>query len=153
MTAADKYKAFKKTYEEARKALSEQAGQAFKEMAKELFEKFPKLHSFQWNQYTPYFADGDPCVFSVNSDEDQISVNGMVGYDCESLSYDGKSTYNTGELPEGFETREAAEEAYSAVANFIRQFDDEILLDLYGDHCEVTVNRDGKAVVESYDHD
>ena len=27
----------------------------------------PYIHSFGWNQYTPYFNDGDACVFSVGS--------------------------------------------------------------------------------------
>lgn len=26
----------------------------------------PTMHSFGWTQYTPYFNDGEPCVFGVN---------------------------------------------------------------------------------------
>jgi hypothetical protein len=27
----------------------------------------PDIHSFGWRQYTPYFNDGEPCVFSVDN--------------------------------------------------------------------------------------
>lgn len=27
----------------------------------------PVIHDFGWSQYTPYFNDGDPCVFKANS--------------------------------------------------------------------------------------
>jgi len=152
MTAADKYKEFKKTYEEARKQLSEQAGQAFKEMAKELFERFPTMESFSWNQYTPYFDDGDECVFRVNSDAESISINGLDGYDVEQVGYDGKTIYNPGAYPEGM-SKEDSLLVYDAVAEFLNQFDDEILLDLYGNHSTITIHRNGKAEVETYDHD
>lgn len=80
MTATDKYKQFKKTYEDARKALSKQAGQAFKEMAKEIFDKYPNMESFSWQEYTDYFNDGDTCHFHVHADAESITINGLRGY-------------------------------------------------------------------------
>lgn len=35
------------------------------EMFKKMFEDVPELASMRWRQYTPYFNDGDPCVFRV----------------------------------------------------------------------------------------
>jgi len=32
-----------------------------------IFEEYPNIDSISWNQYTPYFNDGDPCEFSVNT--------------------------------------------------------------------------------------
>jgi len=36
--------------------------EVFNDWCKEIFEKHPKVESFGWNQYTPYFNDGDTCV-------------------------------------------------------------------------------------------
>ena len=41
---------------------------------KELFKKHKSLQSFSWNQYTPYFNDGEECVFGAYTD--YISING-----------------------------------------------------------------------------
>jgi hypothetical protein len=38
---------------------------SFADLFKEVFEKYPEIKSFSWNQYTPYFNDGDECLFSV----------------------------------------------------------------------------------------
>lgn len=38
----------------------------FGELFKAFFEENPEIHSIQWTQYTPYFNDGDECVFEVN---------------------------------------------------------------------------------------
>ena len=46
----------------------------FEDGCKNIFEKYPKIESFGWNQYTPYFNDGETCFFSVNTD--WIYING-----------------------------------------------------------------------------
>lgn len=38
-----------------------------RERAQQIFEQHSDLDSFGWTQYTPYFNDGDACVFGVNS--------------------------------------------------------------------------------------
>ena len=53
----------------------------FEDGCKNIFEKYPKIESLGWNQYTPYFMDGDTCVFSANTD--YLSVNGEYVDDCE----------------------------------------------------------------------
>jgi len=40
---------------------------ALHEEFKNFFESYPEIKSIVWNQYTPYFNDGEECVFSVNS--------------------------------------------------------------------------------------
>lgn len=48
----------------------EQFRKAATEKLKEFFVKFweenPAIKAVTWNQYAPYFNDGDPCEFSVN---------------------------------------------------------------------------------------
>jgi len=57
----------------------EQAKEMFSEITKELFEKHPRLISFGWKQYTPYFDDGDECIFSAHTGEPYI--NGVYSDD------------------------------------------------------------------------
>lgn len=60
--------------------------------------------------------------------------------------------YNEGQFPKGM-TKEEADSAYEAVSEFLNQFDSEIFMDLYGDHAEITIYRDGCAIVaEHTDH-
>lgn len=54
-------------YEKAKNFLSEQIqNKLFKEYT-HLFTLNPTLKAISWTQYTPYFNDGDECLFSVNS--------------------------------------------------------------------------------------
>lgn len=53
--------AFAKTQEEFRAKMTEE----FKGLFKEFFEEYPEIVAVGWNQYTPYFNDGDTCEFSV----------------------------------------------------------------------------------------
>jgi hypothetical protein len=36
-----------------------------KEKFKELFIKYPEIETASWTQYTPFFADGDICIFGL----------------------------------------------------------------------------------------
>jgi hypothetical protein len=76
-----------------------------KEMVSELQKEFPlilqpllhkdeTIKSISWNQYTPYFNDGDECTFSVHNDD--IYVNGEDLYDMEGYeqSYSRKNGRN-----------------------------------------------------------
>ena len=38
----------------------------FNQIIKLFFDECPKVQAVVWSQYTPYFNDGDECVFSVN---------------------------------------------------------------------------------------
>lgn len=52
--------------EEMRKAHMKELQGEFNEIIKLFFEECPKVQAVVWSQYTPYFNDGDECVFSVN---------------------------------------------------------------------------------------
>src|SRR5688572_125580 len=43
------------------------------EHLKELLAAHPKIEAVKWTQYTPYFNDGDPCVFSVNEPDFKLA--------------------------------------------------------------------------------
>jgi len=50
---------------EMRKEMQTEGKKALKLALKEFFSAFPMVEAIRWNQYTPYFNDGDACVFGV----------------------------------------------------------------------------------------
>jgi hypothetical protein len=134
----------------------------------------PTIHSFGWTQATPYFNDGDPCVFSVHEpwfltvdDEAKLEFD-EDGYcedfeeDTYSVMYGGHPTL--GERDYDWVNREKVyksyagpdEARYDRCLDLAKAFDseafDDVLLDSFGDHARITVKRDG-ITVESYEHD
>lgn len=124
--------------ERIKKEAKEKAQTIFKEAVKFLFEKLPDVQSFEWHQYTPYFNDGEPCIFEVYSDYEFIQING------EELGYVSDEKKD--------DTYKAKEKVAKTVAAFIEAFDDEDLLDMFGDHVRVTVTREG-VEVNDYEHE
>lgn len=129
---------------------------------------------FGWTQYTPYFNDGDPCVFRVGTpwfrtteDAGQDEDDEEDGEDLtESLSvaYGEHPTLGERERRWNSTTREYETVGYKgnheathglcvAYSDALdsNAFDD-VLLDAFGDHCSVVVRRDG-ITVETYEHD
>lgn len=132
------------------------------------------IAAFGWRQYTPYFNDGDPCVFSAY---------GVWVARTEDVDPQDPDTFDTGELdvtygdhlgkyvggewvpdPDDPPSRKRVDASYEgpdqarydrclALSKAIEsgQFDN-VLLDAFGDHAEVTVKRTG-ITVESYEHD
>jgi hypothetical protein len=66
----------------------------FNEIIKLFFEECPKVQAVVWSQYTPYFNDGDECVFSLN---DPYFV--VDGFDSDDLKdpyeYEDDDKYRT----------------------------------------------------------
>lgn len=52
--------------EAMRKAHMAELQKDFNEIIKLFFDECPKVQAIIWSQYTPYFNDGDECVFGVN---------------------------------------------------------------------------------------
>lgn len=55
----DQFKAYNEKFQQEAQAL-------LKTAFKEFFATNPAIKAVIWNQYSPYFNDGDECVFSVN---------------------------------------------------------------------------------------
>lgn len=127
----------------------------FSKIAAKIFDAHPKLESFGWRQYTPYFNDGDECVFSAHTDEPDI--NGINGYDCnfehELITNYGAEKVN-GQYPKMTNKLYNPElhKAQQDVMTFLYEVEDNVLRQMFGDHKHITVSRDGTEV-EDYDHD
>lgn len=95
-----------------------------------------------WHQYTPYFNDGEACVFSYGGIRPTFIEDENI-YDLWDLQY---AMQNDG--------LEFSQEAYDALSKFDRASDNFQLglAEMFGDHAEVTATKDGFSV-EYYDHD
>lgn len=123
----------------------------FTNIAKSIFDKHDVLLSFGWTQYTPYFNDGDECVFSANIDYPYI--NGINVDDNHALH---ETTYEKVDGKYQSIPNKAYDPALGAalkdVEELLSNIDESALRDLFGDHVKITVTREGTKV-ENYRHD
>lgn len=113
---------------------------------------FPEVEYVQWDQYTPYFNDGEPCVFSVG----EVGVR-VTGVDEDAGDYgDGILTewdlnprYGREGLFDGPDWAgiHVALEKLNQSGEWER-----IALENFGDHAEVRATKDGFSV-EYYEHE
>ena len=54
-------------FEEMKRHLIESFRQSLNEMASNIFIAIPSLKTIHWHQFTPYFNDGDECIFNVRT--------------------------------------------------------------------------------------
>ena len=143
-----------------KKEMVEASNKIFTELTKSIFEEHPKVKSFGWNQYTPYFNDGDTCYFSANVD--YIYINGDSVDDADWASENNITNYGTWnrdkrqyegrtEVP-NFNYDPELVKANDEIIEFLRNFDNEFFMSQFGDHVEVTITEEGVSVDE-YEHD
>lgn len=136
-----------------RKTMRELGKSVFAAAATTVFENNPNLQSFGWRQYTPYFNDGDTCTFNVYNDE--LTVNGeedLGMWDHEQWS-DPEYKWKPDYAEYGFESIEEIQKVAKDLHELMSSFEEEDYELMFGDHCTVTVNRDGSVDIEEYDHD
>lgn len=123
----------------------------------------PGVEAVRWVGYTPYFNDGEPCVFGVSGVRVLLSDQAVEELNTE--YEDGYLTKYDDALSGGRhydrETGEFVQDTpphpiYEVYESFRRAVEgghfDHALLELFGDHAQVTVTRE-KIEVEFYDHD
>lgn len=150
----DEYKVVKAEFQKKLRA-------GLKDVFKEFFEKTPEIKTIRWTQYTPYFNDGEECVFSVNdpyfsnvTDLDKLTEYGELDDGNEGeFSVDagwGMNYYREkGEIVVSDETIQSCKK----LASLIQAHElEDVLRATFGDHSYVTITAD-KMVAEEYDHE
>ena len=161
--------------EESESLLGEGGPSLIKFVLKPIFDFDPSIIAVKWNQFTPYFNDGDPCVFSVNW-EGSLKIEGVDedAGDYEDgfispwfFSYYLKKDETVPEL--GLDTEYWTQEKVDELLEITKEigFDlckspynpkfngkYQIVLErIYGDGVEVVHYRDGTVEVNEYEHD
>lgn len=175
MTTLEEIKIKIEAIQKQKEELTAQLRKDFAPMLIPLFEKTNgKIKSIGWIQYTPYFNDGDECIFSANFDLDYgLRINGETieeqedeGKPLFSSSLYALRKYGTADYdnwitkyPEdkiNEETKETDLELFNVIKEFhdlLDSIDSEFYKDLFGDHVEVTINADGTVETNGYNHD
>jgi hypothetical protein len=148
-------------YNETIQELNKEMLSALKEGFKEFWELNPKIKAVVWQQYTPYFMDGDPCEFSVNEvsftnaedEEDlkQISWGEYYGNNPDVICFN-KSEFSMGRKSK---VAGACDNSDSVIhlSNFITSSAaEEMLKSTFGDHKLVIATREGFTTYE-FEHE
>ena len=104
------------------------------------FDRHPQVDGIRWSQFTPYFNDGEPCYFSVN--EPLLLITDLTEEEqqaCDDEFWLGSWNYIN-----------SRRELFEDIPNV---FDEDTLRELFGDHAQVTIHRDGRVEVTECDHD
>lgn len=139
--------------------LNKQAQHLFKSIMLAFFEKNPKIPAIVWQQFTPYFNDGEPCEFSVGV---PVFVNTSNLYELNQVKweeYNGDNdeviaftTYSFKQLPEEFKN-DIDFGAIEFIDTMIQSNEmKNNLLQLFDDHTHVIATKDG-FTVSLFNHD
>lgn len=136
--------------------IKEYGEQAIKEYLSEFWEQNPTILGIRWTQYTPYFNDGEPCVFRIGEVLFRFEGTAEDGGDYED-GYESAWSYGYSRFPSAsYEERRALLETipeYVAAKSLsdIIQNNEMTMLSVFGDHVKITADR-GKIEVDEYDH-
>jgi len=125
-----------------------------------IFDKYNKLESFGWTQYTPYFNDGEACTFCANTDYliingdyvdesnwiSPVNIISWGNWNTETKSYVGRVEEENKNFDKNLS------DASNEIIDFLSNFDNEFYLRKFGDHAEIIVTRTG-VDISDYDHD
>lgn len=120
--------------------------QAVAALFKAFFEEYPAVKAVGWTQYTPYFNDGEPCVFGVGEpylttkSGDFSEMSSLYDDEDDESGYCFKSDYYLkGPLK-------------TAIGRLAASMDNDIFESAFGDHVLVIATPAGFHVNE-YNHD
>lgn len=161
------FSAKKVEFDEMKRRLIESFRQSLNEMASNIFIAIPKLKTIHWHQFTPYFNDGDECIFNVRT---MFFYNHIPTqyirdlYDYEEAQEENPNKSDTDwcfEL-DTYSLDKNLEKAKSFLSieevNFIEKFsktirsNKEFVKEIFGDHCIVIFNQDGITIKDYCDH-
>lgn len=157
----DTFARIKEKKEELQRIMKEEGEAALKDAFKEIFAD-GSVKKIYWRQYTPYFNDGDACVFSYH--EMQVDFGPEVGGSYSDYDEDDPWTWweawslrhelreNTGEVDPKLvsvpiETLGKVIELDATLSE-----NEDLLLSVFGDHVEVRVTPT-EITSEFYSHD
>lgn len=157
-------KNFLKEFRKQKKEFSKKAQDALKVEFKNFFNKHESVKTIEWTQYTPYFNDGDECLFSVgapsfygdkNVDNDNSDpTDNCIVYNLRRVS-NSRYDHNARKQLPAERSLTPEEDSLLNDANDLKELIYELADDMkimFGDHVSVVANREGFSVSE-YEHD
>jgi hypothetical protein len=147
-------------FKSLKRELQEKMAEAFQSSLWEFFVRVPEVNTIYWHQCTPYFNDGDPCVFVVAKpsfspmSHDEIT-SPYHFYEYDDMDHVENSTQDF--LRFAKDTR-LSSESQNMLEDILNLFaiSKEYLLSAYGDHAFIRLYmKDGsiQSKVEIFEHD
>lgn len=135
------------------KEFQTKAQKAMKKAFKEFFDSNPRVTSICWTQYTPYFNDGDECVFRLH---EMFASIGETPKDEKHEYIEDRSNVFTpgGKWKDDEFNKEYEQEIknFAAFSKLMYKLPNDIFEQSFGNHIEVTATREGFSI-EEYDHE
>lgn len=141
--------------QKVRKEMQAKGQRALEPAFKEFLEENPDIAAIRWEQYTPYFNDGEECHFRLRQfclefTEDFRSKHMSEDFDAEDADeekwYEGEAWYVSKESEHG-------QAVLAKFKEFEKQIRDESLfLAVFGDHVRVTATQKGLSIDDYEDH-
>lgn len=127
-----------------------QCEKLFKATFVQFFKENPKIVCVTWTQYTPYFNDGEPCVFSTG-DKWFLTKEGYEDFKNCGGSYAEEYAAGKPSYYEEKYRKDLTEKDFEIIDKF-QQFlfstADDVYLTLFGDHSYVIATKEGFEVDE-----
>lgn len=101
---------------------------------KPILEKY-NLKSISFTGFTPYFNDGNSCTYSANT------------------SYPTVIKYNDEEITDEYYAKGNDKIMYREIVDTLQLIPDNFYEELFGNHVEIIINRDGSISTSEYEHD
>lgn len=148
-------------FNEQKTALAVMLREQFKDLFTDFFQNWKCITHVGWIQYTPYFNDGDACVFSRHDmgfktiwhqDDDEDNEDGWIS---DPKIWRNRVAWDeTDGCEENLSTLDlqSLESDLIELSDNLNRIDDQIYLDIFGDSAKVIVSRE-KIEIEEYDHD
>ena len=145
----------KKIYDEKIKETGEKA---VKSAIRNFTEKYSEVEGIRWEQYTPYFNDGESCLFSVGEIRIRLGAMPSDAGDYSDGYMDVTDFKRWYEKNSALDAAVFGPERYKELTTDFKKFvhlmgsNDDALEAAFGDHVKITVTN-GKIVVDDYEHD
>lgn len=157
----DKFEQLLKYQRDSKKKFQTEAQKLFKEITKEFFDLNPAVKAVTWTQYTPFFNDGEECVFSVgdpsftNAEGDDVE-NVMYGeYDGDNENvwvYDGYMLKSDTSKNEAISRGINIESCVGLIYAITSAEMTDVMRAMFDDHVRVIATKDG-FFCDEFDHD
>jgi hypothetical protein len=142
-TQTEELKKLSATYREQVEQMQKNLANEMKGAFKTFFNDNPDVAALAWTQFTPYFNDGDECIFNVHD------IYPVTAEELEEIKAGDLNIYDLWEREEEKEDWRKKADAFIHVLSTI---DNSIFKATFGDHCKVIATREGFDV-EEYEHD
>lgn len=130
---------------------------AFTEAFGEFFAAYPEVTSIRWHQFTPYFNDGDACIFGVGEPYLHVTPETIEKFTGEVPVVEEDAHYYDDEHPLSFSSysfyKKETPAFWTAFSEIWNKISERIFLAAFGDHVEIIINRDGLIEVDEFSHD